>query len=164
MKNLFEDMQKIVDNNMENYKSDFNLDKDFILKSEKNEFYWYVRRSGTDIFDIDNINFINSEDYTIAKYYLYSEDLHIFKIKVENRTKDEVLGMIEPINKKTFKKILDEPKDIKGVIAKITLNNVTVIEGEYTGDDNQEILYRVLRENNKTIDDLKSYKVVKYIG
>lgn len=164
MKNLFEIMQGIVEEKMESYKSDFIIDQKILLESKNNEFYWYVRKSGTNMLEVDKLGFINSEEHTTANYFLPYKELCIFKIKVTKRTKKNVYGTIESVSKKEIKEVIDNAKAIKGIVAKITLNDGSVIEGELNDDSNQRVLYNLLNQKGIPVEDLKSYEVIKYIG
>lgn len=165
MKNLFETMQEIVDKNVEAYEKDFDIDKSIMLDKEGgNEFYWYVRKSGTDIYEAEKIQFMGSEENVSANYYIGYDPLQIFHVKIEKRGKKYVYGSIEPVKKEKFIKLITEDlKIIKEKKVKFTFNDGSVIKGQFAGES-RNIINDVMIKNKKEMTDLKSFKILEYIA
>lgn len=165
MKNLFEVMQEIVEKNLEAYKGDFEIDKSIMLNKEnEDEFYWYVRKSGTDIYEAKKVQFMGSEENVSANYYIGYDPLQIFHIKIEKRGTKYVYGSIEPVKREKFKKIITEDvKIIREKKVKVTFNDGSVIEGQFSGES-RDILNGIMVKNKKEMTDLKTFKILEYIG
>jgi hypothetical protein len=167
MENLFEVMQEIIDKNMKDHKEDFDIDKTIMLNKEnEDEFYWYVRRSGTDIYEAEKVQFKESEENISANYYIGYDALKVFHIKIEKRGTKYVYGSIEPVKREKFEIMIT--KDVKIIREKkirIIFNDGFVVEGQYTGDiESREIINNILTKNKKDMNDLKSFKVLEYFS
>lgn len=164
MKNLFDNMKEIADKNLEAYHSDLEIDKEIMLNKENgNEFYWYVRKSGTDIYDSRKVQFVGSEDNISANYYIKYDPLLVFHIKIEKRGTKYVYGSIELIKREVFKKMItEEVKIIKEKKVKVTFNDGLIITGQFKGDD-RDIINHIMVTNKKEINDLKKFKIIQYI-
>lgn len=167
MENLFELMQELVEKNVKAYKTDFEIDKDIMLDKENgDEFYWYLRKCGTDIYEAEKVKFEGSEENTSAKYYLGQEGLKIFHIKIEKRENKYVYGTIEPVKNKSFENlIITDAKKINTKKVRIVLNDGIVVEECHSPDrESRDIINTVLYNLKKDMKDLLSFRVVKYFS
>ena len=105
-KALFDEMQKIVDDTMTMYQSDFDIDKDIINRSGDNTFVWMVREHGTHIIrltnSVDPLYYVNAvyNNTTIDKMYIVSvwDDIAY----LDHVTLDDISGIIEENEKLTI--------------------------------------------------------------
>lgn len=115
MKNLFNIMAKIVEENMIAYKDDFYVyDKQILLdkNSSSNTFYWMVRETGTNIFDANKLKYKETFEYTDATYNLkYRKIKAIYKIQIEKRGRKYIYGSIEKISIKAFEDVVKKAKE-----------------------------------------------------
>lgn len=108
--NLFKVMEKIVENNMIAYKSDFYIhDKKSLLNSKyKGEkiYYWFVRDTGTHLLDNKMLFNKNSMTNIIAEYFLEYNPL-IYKLTIEKVDRKYVYGNIQKLKVQDMYKLLN---------------------------------------------------------
>ncbi len=104
MKKLFDIMEKEVEKTVHSYKSDFyKHDKHTLLKNkpEEKEFFWGLRRCGTELYRKTFLQCKGSYTNVAAKYHLEQNDLiKVFKITVEKVGRKHIYGKIQKITVK----------------------------------------------------------------
>lgn len=106
MINLFDEMSKVLNKIVKHYKSDFEIDKQIILKDPK-KYYWVLRECGTDIYDAKNILIKESEEYGSAEYYLTQSRIEaVYEVNTSKVEKDIAFGDLKKISLKNFESIV----------------------------------------------------------
>ncbi len=110
MKKLFDIMEKEVEKTVEHYKTDFYThDKNILLKNtpEEKEFFWGLRRCGTELYRKNFLQCRGSYSNIAAKFHLEQKNLlKIFKITVEKVGRKHIYGKIEKITAKDFEEYI----------------------------------------------------------
>jgi len=108
--NLFKKMESIVESTMDSYKTDFyEHDKKRLLRCKQendNTYFWYVRESGTHLFDLHTVFVKDSYCNIMANYWLGYEP-KIYKVKVIKIGKKYVYGTMDEISIEEMKSLLD---------------------------------------------------------
>lgn len=109
-KEVIEKMQKITDIKVKHYKSDFELDKEYINNNDYNYYIWIARECGTHLLPIEKVLELESVPQIIYKC-LYTSHLYIQKpckgiFRRQNTTKNENKsnGRSLPIRRKNSEK------------------------------------------------------------
>lgn len=95
----FEEMQVKVDAFLIGYKSDFEIDKKAITEAPQDTFLWMLRKTGTQLV---NLTEVENGEYKItdtALYYFYQQD-RPFQMYIVNARK------LKRLSKKSIEKIL----------------------------------------------------------
>lgn len=122
MKDLFEVMSNIIEEDVEYYKSDFNYDKETIIKNGENQSYiWYTRQSGTELFNMQYIDKLDTADNIEARFWL-SQAISIYQIDVISINDNKPFGNIKKLSKYNIEQIL---KNSRGMSFIEKLNYIT---------------------------------------
>lgn len=106
MENLFDEMSKVLNKYVKHYLSDFEIDKKILLENHK-KFYWFLRTSGTDLYDSDYILIKESEEFGSIDYYLSQSRVEaIYEVHVVSTQGDMVLGNMKKIPEKAFRELM----------------------------------------------------------
>ena len=108
-KNLFNVMEKIVDQYVEHYKTDFEHDKKFLLDKDREmtEFIWLVRDSGTEILPLKAIMAKGSPANINLQYHLeQGRIIKAYHLKINKIGRKYAYGTIDEV------KVLHELKNI----------------------------------------------------
>lgn len=130
MIDLLKQMQKLTDQYLQAYKTDFSVHDVKQLKEEANKgvFYWLLRRCGTQLYTCDDFE-IAGDSWNMLEQLKYYKDnyLKFFQINVEDVKDEKIVGTLKELDyDKTvslFESNLKEPIyivfDYKGQICKL---------------------------------------------
>lgn len=166
MNEIFDVMNEIVERDVvAAYKKDLEIDKGIMLDEDsEKQFYWLVRKCGTNIYEKNKIKFKDSEENISANCQVNDKVISIFYINIEKRDINNVYGSIKKISIADFKKIISENiKIIKEKEIKVEFKDGTIVQNVFVGDG-REIMYNIINANKKQVEDLKYFKVIKYIA
>lgn len=112
MKDLFEVMSNMVEEDVKYYKSDFNYDKETIIKNGENQSYiWYTRQSGTELFNMQYIDKLDTADNIGARFWL-SQAISICQIDVISINDGKPFGNIEKLSRYNIEQILKNSREM----------------------------------------------------
>jgi len=112
MKDLFEVMSNMVEEDVEYYKSDFNYDKETIIKNGENQSYiWYTRQSGTELFNMQYIDKLDTADNIGARFWL-SRAISICQIDVISINDGKPFGNIKKLSRYNIEQILKNSREL----------------------------------------------------
>ena len=82
---LFKDMEKLVEKNVQAWKTDLEIDKKTIKENVKETtYYWYLRDSGTQLMSATDMQFIESGAPLSAEFWLDQAKV-IYEINIEKQ-------------------------------------------------------------------------------
>jgi hypothetical protein len=93
-KNLKNEMVEIVNKEVEAYRSDLEIDFN-VIKNNKyvKKWVWMIRRCGTNIFEHNNLQFNQTEEFKTYKYYVLNGDYK--RIYIIDLQKNELIELDE---------------------------------------------------------------------
>ena len=108
---LFADLTRLVDENVKDYQSDFDIDKDIFLQGyeEKNQdFIWFTRPSGTGCVKEKDAYINGTYGFNECIYFLKDPSVNAYFVHVDGKTEDKLVGSILAVNaQQLWKEIME---------------------------------------------------------
>ena len=138
-KDLFKVLEYLVEQNVEHYRNDFNLDKEKMLKGleeGEKDYIWITRESGTACVNEKEVYIKETYGHVECDQYLLKQSAKAYYVKVDGMSLDgEVSGYVYPIDKYQLHKEISE-KAVSAREVKLTPKEgetFTVPYEEYNG-------------------------------
>ena len=157
--NLRTEMTKIVERDVQYYKTDLKYDLEFLLNKEEQitECIWSTRDCGTNLYFLPDILIEGSEDNYAAHFYSNSPNTKFYKITITNKKRKNFYGTIETIDiNKLFEQEIKRKK-IESVSVEIKTKDDTRYNTVIPMSDH--IVKDALIKLNLSLDDIQSKKI-----
>lgn len=168
MINLREEMVRLADKKLENYKSD--LQHDFNIMLDKNNplgvYYWYIRESGTHMMAEHRV-FIKGDWCNTEALYWAGYNPKVYKITLKERKIKNFFGDIEELKLDSFIEMVKrETKEATGIDIKVLTKEGKTLRTSVRGVEYvfpEYLFHKVLDNLKLTSEDIASTYIEKYL-